>query len=225
VSAPSGSRRLQFDRRRAWQVAMVLLVALSLHVVPQLLKDWIEPGLSMMIMMVVDALIFAAVVRSAGSLRIAAGLAVMFVVVYVSRRHGLVALPSVGLNLLLAAVFAMTLRAGRTPLIHSIAAFAMEPEPVTPSFARHLRHVTLAWAVFFVVMAVACAVLGLAAPFAWWSFFANVLYWPIVFAMFLGEYLIRRTWLRDLPDHRPLQVIAAALSFPGDALRKALDQR
>jgi uncharacterized membrane protein len=214
-----------FDRRRAWQVATAVLVATSLHVVPQLLKAWIDPALSMLLLMVFDALVFSAVVHSAGSLRIAAALAVMFVVVYVSRRAGLVALPSIGLNVMLAAVFAATLRKGRTPIIHAIAASAMQGEPVTPAFERHLRRVTLAWTVFFAVMAAACAVLGFAAPFAWWSFFANVLYWPIVLAMFLGEYSIRRTWLRDLPGHTPLQMIAAALAFPGDALRKVFDRR
>lgn len=215
----------EFDRRRAWQVATVLAVAISLHVVPQLLSSWIDPALSMLLLMVFDALAFSLLVHSAGALRIAAGLAVMFGVVYVSRQEGLVALPSIGLNVMLAVVFALTLRKGRTPVIHAIAASAMGAEPITPEFERHLRRVTLAWVLFFAVMAASCAVLGFAAPFAWWSFFANVLYWPIILAMFLGEYTIRRTWLRNLPGHTPLQMIAAALAFPGDALRTVVDRR
>jgi len=214
-----------FNRQRAWQLATVLVVATSLHVVPQLLSGWIDPALSMLLLMVFDALVFAAIVHSSGSLRAAAGLAVMLAVVYVSRERGLVALPSIGLNFMLAAVFGFTLRKGRTPLIHAIAAYAMAPEPVGPEFARHLRRVTIAWVVFFVAMGAMCAGLGFAAPFEWWSLFANVLYWPLILAMFLCEYAIRRTWLRDLPGHTPLQVIASALAFPGDALRKVLEQR
>jgi uncharacterized membrane protein len=217
-------RPLEFDRRRGRQVALVVAVALSLHVVPQLLAQWVDPAVSMAVLMLVDAVVFAALVRSGGALRMAAVAALILVVVYVSHRQNLVALPSIALNALLAAVFGLTLRRGRTPLIHAIAAWAMTPEPIAPPFATYLRRLTLAWTIFFALMAIACAVLALAAPFAWWSLFANVLSWPLIGAFFCGEYLVRRTWFPHLPDHTPLQTIASALAYPGEALRKALQR-
>jgi uncharacterized membrane protein len=223
--APRDVVPLVLDRRRTWQIVLVLVMAVSLHVIPQLLKQWVEPALSMIAMMLLDALTFAIVTRSGGTLRIAAAIAVMFVVVYVSRQHNLVALPSIALNTLMATAFGLTLRHGRTPLIQEIAAWAMAPEPVTPAFARYLRALTLAWTIFFVLMGLACVVLAVAAPFTWWSLFANVLSWPLIGIFFYCEYLIRRTWFRDLPDHTPLQTIASALAYPAEAMRKAFDRR
>lgn len=215
---------LRFDRRRAWQIVTLLVFAISLHVIPQLLKDRIDPGLSMVGLMLVDALAFAAFMRSAGTLRVAAGIAVMFAVVYVSRQQNLVALPSIALNATMATVFGLTLTRGRKPLIHTIAEWSMAPEPVTPAFARYLRRQTLAWAIFFALMSLTCLVLAVAAPFAWWSLFANVLSWPLIGAFFCTEYLVRRKWFPDLPDHTPLQTIGSALAYPGEALRKTFER-
>jgi uncharacterized membrane protein len=164
-------------------------------------------------------------VRSGNTVRVAGALAVMFVVVYISRQQNLVALPSIALNALVAAVFASTLRRGRTPLIHAIAAWAMAPEPVWPEFAHYLRRQTQAWTVFFVLMTLTCAALALLAPFSWWSLFANVLSWPLIFGFFCAEYAIRRIWFPDLPNHTPLQTIGSALAYPGEALRRAFGGR
>ena len=217
-------RPLLLDRRRAWQVVTILVVAISLHVVPQLLRSWIDPGLSMVALMLVDALTFAALMRSKGTLRLAGLIAVMFVVVYISRQQNLVALPSIAFNALIATVFALTLRRGRTPMILAIATWAMAPEPMTPEFAHYLRGQTLAWTIFFFLMALACAVLALAAPFSWWSLFANVLSWPLIGAFFCTEYLIRRRWFPHLPDHTPLQTISSALAYPGEAMRRVFER-
>jgi uncharacterized membrane protein len=215
---------LLLDRRRAWQIVTILVVAISLHVVPQLLREWIDPALSMVALMLVDALTFAALTRSKGTLRLAGVIALMFVVVYISRQQNLVALPSIAFNALIATVFALTLRRGRTPMIQAIAAWAMAPEPMTPAFAHYLRGQTLAWTIFFALMALACAVLALAAPFSWWSLFANVLSWPLIGAFFCTEYLIRRRWFPHLPDHTPLQTIASALAYPGEAMRRVFER-
>jgi len=218
------ARALILDRRRAWHVTTLLAVAVSLHVVPQMLREWIAPGLSMVALMLVDALVFATLVRSRNTLRLAGLIALMFAVVYISRRQNLVALPSIALNAVLALGFALTLRRGRTPMIHAIAEWALAPEPVTPEFARYLRRLTQAWMVFFILMALACAVLALAAPFWWWSFFSNVLSWPLIGAFFCGEYLVRRIGFPHLPPHTPLQTISSALAYPGEALRRAFER-
>jgi uncharacterized membrane protein len=182
--APRELPPLVMDRRRAWQVVVLLTMAISLHVIPQILDRWFEPALSMVALMLVDAVIFAVLARSGATLRVAAGIGVMFLIVWWSRLHNLVALPSIMLNLMMAAAFGLTLRRGRTPLIHQIAGWSMAPEPVSPAFARYLRGQTLAWTIFFTLMAVTSAVLALAAPFAWWSLFVNVLSWPLIGVFF-----------------------------------------
>jgi len=213
------------DRRRTlWQIVTLLAVAVSLHVVPQMLRDWIPPGLSMVALMLVDAVVFATLVRSRNTLRVAGALAVMFIVIYVSHQQNVVALPSIALNALIAIVFGLSLRGGRTPIILAIATWAMAPEPVKPDFQQYLRTLTLAWTIFFVTMGLICAVLALAAPFSWWSLFANVLSWPLIGAFFCGEYLVRRIGFPHLPGHTPLQTIAAALAYPGEALRRAFER-
>ena len=217
-------RPLILDRRRAWHVTTLLVIAVSLHVIPQLLKEWIPPGLSMVVLMLVDALVFATLLHSRNTLRLAGVFAVMFVVVYVSHQQNLVALPSIALNGGIAVAFGLTLLPGRKPMIHTIAEWAMAPEPLTPEFVHYLRRQTQAWTVFFTLMAVTCAVLALAAPFSWWSLFANVLSWPLIGAFFCGEYLVRRIWFPHLPPHTPLQTIASALAYPGEALRRVFER-
>jgi uncharacterized membrane protein len=223
--SPRGLTPLVMDRRRSLQIVILLVMAVSLHVIPQILKSWFEPALSMVALMFVDAAVFAILTRSGTSLRVALGIAVMFAVVWWSRLHNLVALPSVALNLMMAGAFGVTLLPGRTALIQQIAAWSMAPEPVSPGFARYLRAQTLVWSIFFVLMAVTSVVLTLAAPFEWWSLFVNVLSWPLIAAVFLGEYVVRRTWFRDLPDHTPLQTMASALAWPAEAMRRALERR
>jgi uncharacterized membrane protein len=218
------TERTLLDRRRGWQIVALLAVAVSLHVVPQMLRTWIPPGLSMVALMLVDALVFATLIRSKGTLRFAGLLAVMFVVIYVSHQQNVVALPSVAFNALIALVFVLSVRGGRTPIILAIATWAMAPEPVKPDFQQYLRSLTLAWAAFFVVMGLVSAALALWAPFSWWSLFANVLSWPLIGAFFCGEYLVRRIWFPHLPGHTPLQTIASALAYPGEALRKAFER-
>jgi uncharacterized membrane protein len=205
---------LRFDHRRLRQVLVIVAVAISLHVIPQWLAAYIDPALSMTALMLVDAVVFAAVMRTTGAWRAVGVFAVIFAVTYVLRRSQIVALPSVVMNLMLATVFGWTLRAGHTPLIARIAAHAMGISEVPPRFGRYLRGLTLAWCVFFVVVAAISALLAAFAPFAWWSLFANVLSWPLVLLFFCVEYIVRRVFFRDLPNHTPLQTLAAALAMP-----------
>jgi uncharacterized membrane protein len=83
--------------------------------------------------------------------------------------------------------------------------------------------VTAAWVVFFLALAAASAVLALAAPFAWWSLFVNVLSWPLIGLMFVAEYGYRRLRHPHLPAHTPLQTIASALAFPARTARRIFE--
>lgn len=193
-------------------IAIVLAVSVSLHVVPQALKGWIDPAWTMAALMVVDALVVALLARTMGALRTLLLLVLLFGAVVLTRQQSVVALPSLLLYLTLAGAFAFTLRRGQEPVIVRIAR-ASHPEEFTPAFERYLRGLTAAWAVFFALSALLTVTLSLYAPFAWWSLFANILSWAAMAAMFVGEYLLRR-WLRpDLPAHTPLQTLASTMAY------------
>lgn len=104
---------------------------------------------------------------------------------------------NVGTNMLLGLAFGHTLVGGRRPLISRLAEIIRGPLP--PAVARYTRQATLAWTLFFVVMALVSTVLFLLAPITTWSLFANILSWPLVGGMFIMEYLVR---LRLLPEER-----------------------
>lgn len=97
-----------------------------------------------------------------------------------------------GIHLALAAAFGSTLRAGRTPLITTMA--ARVHRELTPGMVAYTRKLTLAWVVYFVAMAVVSLVLYAAAPFDVWALFANLLT-PIALVLMFGiEYWLRYRW-------------------------------
>jgi uncharacterized membrane protein len=94
-----------------------------------------------------------------------------------------------GVHLFLAFGFGSTLRAGRTPLITTLA--SRVHERFTPAMAVYTRKVTLAWTLYFVAMAALSLALYAFAAFERWALFANLLTPLAVVAMFGGEYLLR----------------------------------
>ncbi len=95
----------------------------------------------------------------------------------------------VGVHFALAAWFGSTLRG--TPLIVQV---ARRVHALTPAMQTYATHVTKAWTVYFVAMALVSLALHALAPFSTWSFFANVLTPLAVVAMFAGEHLLRYRW-------------------------------
>lgn len=95
-----------------------------------------------------------------------------------------------GSFVLLAIGFGQTLLAGETPMISRFAARIHGGLP--EALARYTRGATLAWSLFFVAMAAISLLLFFFAPIAWWSAFANLLTPPLIGAMFLAEYAVRR---------------------------------
>ncbi len=94
-----------------------------------------------------------------------------------------------GVHLLLGFSFGITLRRGATPLITLM---ARAVHPVVPlSMVQYTRRLTGVWALYFVLMAGLSLALYAWAPWAWWSFFANV-FTPLSVAVFFGlEYALR----------------------------------
>jgi len=94
-----------------------------------------------------------------------------------------------GIHLFLAAGFGSTLRAGRTPLITTLA--ARVHREFTPARLRYTRQVTIAWTIYFVAMAAVSLALFAFAPFDTWALFANLLTPIALVLMFAAEYGLR----------------------------------
>jgi uncharacterized membrane protein len=74
-------------------------------------------------------------------------------------------------------------------------------DKITARKIRYTRQATLAWTLFFFGNALVSTGLFLFAPPAIWSLHANLLTWPLVGLMFLGEHLVRMCLLP--PEERP----------------------
>ncbi len=103
----------------------------------------------------------------------------------------------------LAISFGATLGAGPARALCSRIALALQPGHCDATLLRYTWKVTLAWTVFFVLSAIASALLFAFAPIEAWSAFANVATPFLLGAMFTGEYLIR---LRLLPDQHHFSI-------------------
>ena len=97
--------------------------------------------------------------------------------------------PHAAINVLLLWVFGRTLVNAREPLITS---FARRMHGSLPAHVEaYTRRVTAAWCVFFAAQIALSAILFTASPLEVWSFFVNVLAFPLVGVMFVAEYLYR----------------------------------
>lgn len=113
-----------------------------------------------------------------------------------------------GINLALGLWFGLSLRTGHEPLVSRIAR-PLHPQ-FSPELQRYTRRVTLAWTLFFALMATLSLLLYTTAPRAVWSMFANAATLPLVALMFLGEFLVRR-WA--LPPEDRLGPLSAWRAF------------
>jgi uncharacterized membrane protein len=64
--------------------------------------------------------------------------------------------------------------------------------PLSPREVLYTRHVTLAWTVFFFAIVAISVLLFLHAALRIWSIYINFCVLPLIGAMFLAEYLVRR---------------------------------
>lgn len=116
-----------------------------------------------------------------------------------------------GMMTFLAWVFGRTLQQGRTPLVTRFALLAHES--VSPRILRYTRGVTLAWTLFFGLMASSSLLLFIALPLSRWALFANVASPLLLLGMFAAEYLVR---LRAIPaDERvgPVEAFRAYMRY------------
>jgi uncharacterized membrane protein len=87
--------------------------------------------------------------------------------------------------------FAITLRAGATPLITALAE-RVHAAPLTPAMRAYTRRVTRFWVFFFAGMIALSLLLYALAPWGWWSFFCTVLTPLAAVAAFVAEFAWRR---------------------------------
>ena len=93
-------------------------------------------------------------------------------------------------NAVLGAVFAFSLTGRRLAVVTRLALKVHGSLP--ESMERYTRQVTVAWVIFFIGMCVVSLLLFFGSTLAVWSFFVNILTFPLVVLMFLMEYRIRR---------------------------------
>lgn len=97
---------------------------------------------------------------------------------------------TVAVNAGLGLMFARSLAPGAVPLISRMAAL-LHGGHLTPRVARYTRQATWAWTLYFFCMALAVLVLFALAPQPVWSAFVNLLSFPLLALMFVGEYIVR----------------------------------
>ncbi|MEO8133028.1 MAG: hypothetical protein ABI831_03500 [Betaproteobacteria bacterium] len=113
-----------------------------------------------------------------------------------------------GTNVGLFVLFGRSLMAENEPLCSRFAASVRGP--LEPRVARYTRQITVAWTLFFATMATVSSLLFFFAPVGAWATFANLLTLPLIAAMFIAEYAVRR---RVLPDIRHTSIASAVRAF------------
>jgi len=93
------------------------------------------------------------------------------------------------IHAVLAWSFAITLRPNATARVTQFAEFVHKQ--LTPAMRAYTRRLTGWWAAYFVAMTAASPTLFALAPWAWWSFFANVLTPLFAITFFFVEHALR----------------------------------
>jgi uncharacterized membrane protein len=131
--------------------------------------------------------------------------------------HGLIGLLAINglfhalLNLSMLWLFGITLLQGREPLITQIA--RRISGELTEEIRNYTRQATVAWCILFTMQVVISLLLYVFAPLAVWSFFINVLDFPILALMFIAEFSYRT--LR-FPDHPRISIMKIIHVFRND---------
>lgn len=116
-------------------------------------------------------------------------------------------LPHAAAYLFMLWLFGRTLVHGQEPLITRLSRQVQGTLPAPmESYARRL---TLAWCVFFAAQLVVSALLLKFASRETWSLFINMLNFPLVGLMFVGDYLYRMVRYREFPQSSIAEAVRA----------------
>jgi uncharacterized membrane protein len=111
---------------------------------------------------------------------------------------------------LLLAAFGASLAHDREPLVTAIARRTRSSMP--PQIVRYTRHVTSAWCIFFSAQLAGSLLLLILAPIETWSFFVNVLNFPLVLLMFVTEFVCRSRLVSN-QSHGKITDIFGSLAY------------
>jgi uncharacterized membrane protein len=114
-----------------------------------------------------------------------------------------------GVYALIAASFARSMFAGRVPVCTQLAQ-AMHGT-LTPAEILYTRRATVAWAAFYVLVAVAILVLFFAEPLRVWSLFVNFGVFGLMIVMGVADHALRRRMLPRHPAGGIISIIQRAL--------------
>jgi uncharacterized membrane protein len=117
-----------------------------------------------------------------------------------------------GFYCIMAMTFGRSLLKGRVPLCTQLA--DKVHGPLSALELRYTRNVTLAWVIFFLLNLAATILLFALAPLRIWSLFVNFCALPLILAMFVAEYLVRR---RVLPQVHRSGLIATLRVYFADS--------
>jgi uncharacterized membrane protein len=101
----------------------------------------------------------------------------------------------VAINAGLLVAFGSTLRRGSVPMVERFA--RLQSESLSAAQQRWCRLWTRIWCAFFVLNGTTAAVLALAAPLAWWTFYNGLLAYALMGLLFATERVLR--WRRFGP--------------------------
>lgn len=122
-------------------------------------------------------------------------------------------LQHVGINALLCAWFASTLRGGRLSLIGQ---FAQRVHPISPAMRSYTAAVTRVWALYFAAVCVLSLAIYLTLPFSAWSLFSNLVTPIGVGTLFIGEHLLRYRIHPEFERTRFVDMVRAVCGAPID---------
>jgi uncharacterized membrane protein len=156
-----------------------------------------------------------------------AGLLVTGAIAWLAEHYGGLGLASVsGLShaaiyLFLAGYFGRTLARGREPLLTRFARGIHGELPAPMEI--FMRRLTVAWCVFCGGQVAVSVVLFAYAPLSAWSLFVNILNFPLVALMFLGQFAYRAIRHPDFPPASPWKVMKAFAQ--GSAVSNRVEMR
>lgn len=148
---------------------------------------------------------------------LAAVLAVSAAALAVTDHFELMILPPLLIYFGLAAVFALTLLPGRQALVTRIATL-LDGEP-DAAVRRYTRRVTAAWAVFLLLLGGCSVWLACCGTREAWSLFTNLYGYLLILGFFLGEFLLRRRCLPQVPRRSFAGFLAAMARLDRRSLR------
>jgi uncharacterized membrane protein len=131
-------------------------------------------------------------------LALLASLAVLWTVARTGHALTLMYLPPILIPASVLAVFAGSLRAGRTPVVEQVAT-QIRGSALPMELQSYCRRVTQVWVLFLGGLATAALLLALFASPGLWSTMTNGVLYLLIGLLFVGEYLYRRWRFRDLP--------------------------